>query len=151
MKKLLLIASLLGVIVTGAFAQGLGTQTQTSTVTVTVATYMNLSAISVSNFTFAVSDGGFSATYPSSGAGTFTLTSNVACTLHASVGATTPTSYTIFTKLDSGSFVASATAPGVVGKLVPHTIDVQLQNVAAAGLTPDAGSTGTLTLTVTTP
>lgn len=151
MKKLLLIASLLGVLAAGAFGQGLGTQTQTSTVTVTVATYMNLSTISVSNFTFAVNDGGFSTTYASSGPGSFTLTSNVACTLHASVGATTPTSYTIYTKLDSGSFVASATSAGVLGKDAAHTIDVQLQNSAAAGLVPDTGSTGTLTLTVTTP
>ncbi len=148
MKKLALIAGLAGILVTGALAQtDSGTRSQTAAVNINVDRYINLGAIS-GGFAFHVTDGGFAATYASAGAQTFQAISNVAYDLTAAVTGTGV--YSVFSKLDGGSFVASATENN--NPITPghtHSVDVQLQGNTSTGLPPTASQVnGTLTVSV---
>jgi hypothetical protein len=145
MKKIILIAGLAGIMVTGALAQT-GNRSSTAVVSVSVDTYMNISAITGS-FSFTVTDGGFSSTYASGGAGSFTATANVAHYLHATV--TGLGAYTILSKLDAGSFASTADeGPLPITNGTSHSVDVQLQGNTSTGLPPDAGSSGVVTVTI---
>jgi len=150
MKKLILIAGLAGIIVTGAFAQGTGTTSVTQTIKVKVQTYINITPLSGGTYCFNVTDGGYSSYYSSStGPQSFTATANTTYGLTTSVSIAT---YTVWTKLDSGAFglnqgLSGQTATNNLGQ--GHTLDLQLQGTSA-GLSPDvSGTPGTVTLTIT--
>jgi len=158
MKKLIFAAALASILVTGAFAgTGNGTTTTTKTVTVKVENFYNISAFA-NNFCFDVKDGGFTAqTYASMGGPQMiTATANVGFTLTASVSIATYTVYSAIGTTSGGatSFLSTATQAGSATNSngVCYWFDVQLENPAAAGvnsgLAPDAGTNGTLTVTI---
>jgi len=155
MKKLMTIAGLAGLIVSGAFAQAnSGVRTQYAGVGVSVDTYMNLSAIvsiapipTPNVFTFHVTDGGFWGPYADGLGGRFVATSNVVYTLTASVLTTKP--YEVQCNLDATGWADLAKITGLpITPGATHTVTGQLMGNPTVGLPPDAGSAGVLTVTI---
>jgi len=155
MKKLITIAGLAGLVISGAFAQAnSGVRTQFAGVGVSVDTYMNLSPITTGTplpntklFTFHVTDGGFNGPYVAGMIGHFTATSNVVYTLTASVVTVNP--YEVQCNLDATGWADLAKITGLpITPGANHTVSGQLMGNSTTGLPPDAGSVGTLTVTI---
>ncbi len=145
MKKLILIAGLAGIIVTGAFAQG--NPSSTATVSVTVGTYCNISPVgagSLGAFTFNITNGGYSGNYPSSGPLGFTATSNVPFNLSSGVTFVASNNVYAATTTITGGLLTNAPATTSIG--VNYMVDMAIQG-SNAGYKPDS-TTGTVTVNI---
>jgi hypothetical protein len=139
MKKLILIAGLAGIVVTGAFAQGNGGTSVNASVT--VLTYMNVDA--TGTLAINITNGGFLPLYTSNTV-SFTVTGNVATNLASSY--TGLAKYTV-TPLING--LATTPVPYPIGIAPAQTVSFSIPGNGTTGIAPDTLSTGTVVLTLT--